>query len=269
MHPIDDEPLTDSDLPDDDVEAGHVSAHVDEGAPIQDDAFFDAFITDTDKLDDVIDATKQGARRFSILFDATGSMSSYWSAVSEGFGQALDQMSKRTGKVILIQLIAYRDHCDGENIMQRSGFHANFDSLKEWISHIRCYGGGDYPEAVDKGLEAVLQSEQESHRCVLVGDAPGHNNSPGYREATLLGQMQCPVFTVRVGHNPYEERLFKNFKKIASLSGGKDFVAQKVEEIADVIATIISHDRELLTAVIGTLPYYPTTETGKLIGEQL
>lgn len=260
-----------ADIPESDYERDRLSEEdmrvTNESKP--DDSFFDSFISDTSKLNDVVEAMQKGARCFSVLFDATGSMASHWANVRDGLITALDAIQGRTGRQILVQMIAYRDHCDGKLLFQRSGFHTDFQQLRDWISHIRCTGGGDYPEAVDVGLNAVLQSERQSHRCILVGDAPAHAYSPAHKEAIMLGAQPCSVFTVRTGSSVDEPSLVKNFDDIARLSGGKAFKATNAEEISDVVATIISRDQELLGAVIGALPYYPKSETAKQIASEL
>lgn len=55
-----------------------------------------------------------------------------------------------------LQWVAYRDYCDDQKL-ECSPWSTNPAVLRDFINNIKCTGGGDYPEAVELGLEHVCR----------------------------------------------------------------------------------------------------------------
>ena len=220
-----------------------------------------------DDLENQVKETQSNQARFIVAFDATGSMGAYWSEAKQALGRVVEEISQRCGGNVAVQMVAYRDDNDDPYIVEHSVFTNSEATLKAFITKQRCFGGDDYPEAVDTCLEHVIK--ELPSRTVLLGDAPAHYNMQGrdgYTQASKLGNNNSPVFTLRLTD---EKRLEENFKEIAKLSGGKSFLLKNVSDMVDIIATIIAADKKLLRTVSGALPYYPKSEAAKEIAKEL
>lgn len=242
---------------DKDVQISETSAIIDE-----DDLFINA-----DDLQAQVHETQSNQARFIIAFDATGSMGSYWSQAKEALGRTIEEISSRTGGKVSVQMVAYRDDNDAPRDLESSVFTNQASILKDFISKQHCFGGDDYEEAIDTCLKHVIK--ETPSRTILLGDAPAHTNiqgREGYSQAKVLGSQNSPVFTLRC----HEKRdLVENFTKIAELSGGKSFALSHVEDMVDIIATIIASDKKLLRQCAGLLPYTPKSEAAKAIAKEL
>lgn len=222
---------------------------------------------DTKDLEKQVQETQSNQARFIIAFDATGSMGSYWSSAKEALGRVIEKISTRTGGKVSVQMVAYRDDGDKPRDLEYSVFTNHEGTLKEFITRQHCFGGDDYEEAIDTCLNHVLQ--EMPARTILLGDAPAHTNiqgREGYSQARKLGASGSPVFTLRCHEHKY---LVENFTKIAELSGGKSFALNRIEDMVDIIATIIASDKKLLRQCAGLIPYYPQSEAAKLIAKEL
>ena len=95
------------------------------------------------------------------------------------------------GNPSVFKIVIYRDHCDGENIIEvfptNSEFTENYNSIMQFLDELKVYGGGDDPEAVLDGL-AIATNKCDWKRAVGVKniiihifDAPPHGNFPNYK----------------------------------------------------------------------------------------
>jgi len=60
-------------------------------------------------------------------------------------------------------------------------FTAKISEMRDWLQQCQAYGGGDGPEAVADGLDAVLRLSWRSEStkiCILIADAPPHGLDP-------------------------------------------------------------------------------------------
>lgn len=227
----------------------------------------DDLLMDSTDLEKQVHETQSNQARFIIAFDATGSMGSYWSSAKEALGRVVEEISKKCGGKVAVQMVAYRDDNDAPRDLESSVFTNDEATLKAFITKQHCFGGDDYEEAIDTCLNHVVR--EMPSRTILLGDAPAHTNiqgRDGYSQARNLGAGSSPVFTLRC----HERReLVDNFTRIAELSGGKSFALVNISDMVDIIATIIAADKKLLRTIGGLLPYYPKSEAAKLIAKEL
>ncbi|MCA9705044.1 MAG: VWA domain-containing protein [Myxococcales bacterium] len=116
------------------------------------------------------------------VLDTTGSMGDELQylkteirSIAQQIGHEYPNVAQRYG------LVVYRDQSDAYVVL-----HHDFEPLDAFVDHLGGYGaggGGDFPEAMDQGLQAAsaLQwSDQDAAKLVfLVADAPPH--AEGYR----------------------------------------------------------------------------------------
>ena len=188
------------------------------------------------------------------MVDATGSMDAYWATAQEALATAVDEIKSRTDIPIQVKVVAYRDmRYDGSQSLLQSAWSDDSNYLKQWISEIQCGGGGDHPESVGLGLEAILQ--QQTSMTILIGDAPGHTGSEGFKEATICGKEQSPIHALYAcQHGGVKEA----WEKIAKLSGGKAFLLKPgLSGFTDVLKVLLLSNKKLM------LDYSPVTEEGR------
>ncbi len=107
--------------------------------------------------------------------------------------------------------------------------------LIQFIQKIKCDGGGDFPEAVEKAL-AVAVAEAEVSRVILIGDAPPHANRDYREQAIALGQKQRPVFSFVVGK---DAETYQTFTEISRLSGGLCQYLENNEDLINFVAVTV------------------------------
>jgi len=180
--------------------------------------------------------TQSNIRRIALVFDATGSMSGIWRAAKAGIVKLLKRQRELNPQAAFV-MIAYRDYCDGNRILEVSKPSTNEGEILEFLDGIVCDGGGDTPEAVEAALERVIGIHPDL--AILVGDAPPHGVSDriqkgDYREyARTLGTQHIPVYTVTTNT---DRDTVSSFQEIAELSGGKRSHLNDVNDLIDVLS---------------------------------
>jgi hypothetical protein len=213
-----------------------------------------------ENLEFVAEHAELRLQRFALVVDATGSMQGHWDVAREALKEAVDSIKSRSTVPVQICVVGYRDHvCDpSEDVVEASAWSSDTDLLKDYISSIRCRGGGDYPESVGHGLASLQQTKV--NQIILIGDAPGREGSQGYREAQASGATGCPIYALYC----HEERdLVSNFKTIAKLSGGKAFHLTRKEDLADIFQVLLASNKAL------QVTYQPTTEEGLRLKKEM
>ena len=181
-----------------------------------------------------------------LAFDATGSMEWIWREASEG----IEKLVKRVSELIpgiRISLIAYRDYCDGEKLIEELPLTANVVEIEAFIRNIVCDGGGDFPEAVEVALEKILQAGEGAFG-VVVGDAPPHGvvddvrQQTDYRDIiTRLANQGKQIYTVFARPSRqsegYEARVTRqSFEEIAQKTGARFFGLDQIDELIDALS---------------------------------
>lgn len=190
---------------------------------------------DFDHLAVAAEAAEAHRKRFMLVCDATSSMGTWWQQAQKALKQAVDEISSRTNTPFQCKVVAYRDHTCDSVPLDQSDWSNDTEYLKDYIGHIRCNGGGDYPESVGIGLSPAVQSG--ASMVILIGDAPGRSNSTGFEEARALGKQHCPVFALYTDKDP---RLVASFRDIASLSGGKAMLLTDAKSMTDIFSALLA-----------------------------
>jgi hypothetical protein len=197
--------------------------------------------------------------RCMILFDATGSMQEYWDNLRGSIREIVTRILSAGGKPNL-KIVAYRDDCDEEKIIEQSEWCGEVEKLHHFISSIICNGGGDREEAVDRALQVAVQEQEQISSVILIGDAPPHPGREGHKEADLLGKAGCPVYSIVIGGASDTKQALK---KISDLSGGKMIELKNLGELFEVIGVIIART-EGERAVNKYLELYPSESAQKM-----
>lgn len=214
-----------------------------------------------DQFDDLINAATHARsvrQRFALCVDATGSMQGVWNTAKDALKKAVDQIKTRSHVPVQICVVAYRDHIEDSDVIQQSEWSDDTDYLKQFISYIRCHGGGDYPESVGHGLRCILQ--QSVNQVILIGDAPGKHGSLGYEEARALGADKAPVYAL---YTNTESRLVENFTEIARLSGGRAFHLRSLSSMDEIFQVLLASNKAL------QIEFQPTTAEAKRLLEEI
>lgn len=215
-----------------------------------------------DDLETELGHARARVRRFALCMDATSSMTRYWSEATEALTYIAENIFDRSRVPVELQIIAYRDHCDGSAIIEKSFYSSDRDYLKNYIRGIRSHGGGDTPEAVSIGLHEVLKEAKNLSRVILLGDAPDHHSQhegDACVQAKVLGSKTAPVFAIYL-----DDCAKESFTKIAKLSGGRAYGFKDFKGgMADIITTLLAQDEML------GITYVPKTIEGQRIKEDL
>lgn len=176
-------------------------------------------------------------RTIALVFDATSSMRAIWQEAKANMRKLITRQRELTPQAKIV-LVAYRDYCDGNGLINMFPPSAVTDELVSFLDSIHCSGGDDYPEAVEIALKQVLELKPDL--AILVGDAPPHGvtdairNGEDYRKyARRLGESKIPVYTVRTSDDP---NLTSSFEEIAVLSKGKAFRLNELDELIDILS---------------------------------
>jgi len=172
-----------------------------------------------------------------LLFDATGSMQPHWRHVQSTIWEIVARLLEVGGRP-QFKIIAYRDDCDGDKVIEQSAWCRDAEELYRFTGRIHCAGGGDRPEAVDRALQAAVEEQEAVSGVVLIGDAPPHNGRDGRKEAQSLGQADRPVYPIVVGGASDTRQAFD---EIARLSGGKMIELDNLEELYSVLGVVFAH----------------------------
>lgn len=188
----------------------------------------------------------------ALVFDATGSMDPIWSEAKKNIRKLVERLRELTPHAKLV-LVAYRDYCDGNQILEVSPQTTDVDKLMSFLESIDCDGGGDTPEAVEVALEKII--DLKPSLAILVGDAPPHGvmdsfkHGKDYRDyARTLGNIKIPVYTISTDQLTYT---ISSFREIAELSGGKSFLLSEVDQLIDLLSVVTAKRASRLDDLAG------------------
>ena len=202
---------------------------------------------------------KKGSLQFKFcrmicLSDATGSMGRIWSATRDCITEMLRRIDEIGDGQFELMWVAYRDYSDGGGLLENSRWTKDPSELVEFVNGIRCYGGGDYPEAVEEALRLVNQETaiQQVTRALLIADAPPHPETKGQTlqwhgdrvmetdymaEAKQLSENKVPVNTFRLNDKP---PLVQSFNQIAEMTGGESLLLDVSRNGSNTLMDIIA-----------------------------
>ncbi len=114
----------------------------------------------------------------AMVVDATGSMDDEINYLKEDLADILTKSKKKINGELTIASVFYRDK--GEDYLTReSNFTSNISDAVKFISQQSADGGGDFPEAVEAGLEVAIDklkwTDKENTKIMFILlDAPPH-----------------------------------------------------------------------------------------------
>lgn len=135
--------------------------------------------------------TPSNVVQLAFMVDATGSMSDELEFLKMDLQKVIGEVEK-TNSLLQINTatIFYRDKGD-EYVVRQSGFTNNIKHTIDFIGKQEANGGGDFPEAVDKALEALNSLEWNANArtriAFMVLDAPPH------KEEEVIKSVQTSV----------------------------------------------------------------------------
>ena len=131
----------------------------------------------TGSFQDYVGGLRQVGLDVVFVVDATGSMGWLIQEVKERI-TSLSRWIRRLVPVTRFGVVAYRDDDDPEFLTRVQPLTLQVRRVEGFLDQLEARGGGDYPEAVDAGLETAIEKagwKRDSRRVViLIGDAPPH-----------------------------------------------------------------------------------------------
>jgi hypothetical protein len=116
------------------------------------------------------------------VIDSTGSMHDEIRTVREELVGIMDKINSGQPRPdVRVGVVTYRDYPNQEQeyLTQVKGLTSNMNSVERFIKGIEAYGGGDYEEAAEAGLDKAINDmkwRKSAHRIIiLVGDAPARD----------------------------------------------------------------------------------------------
>lgn len=171
------------------------------------------------------------------LVDATGSMSPVWDHTKKIIKEFVNTVSQY-GQFHM-HWVAYRDYDTPNYLIESSGWHSEIQLILDFVNKIRCIGGADIPEAVEKGLEFAA-GDDKCTTVILIGDAPPHAERDYKKQAGILGQQGKPVYSFVVGNDQDTER---TFGEISQITGGVSCTLTSAQDILDLLTlTVVAND---------------------------
>lgn len=137
-----------------------------------------AFVTDL-----IIDKKSEAVKELDLMLmiDTTGSMGDELEYLKKELGNVINEVSRgNTALSINISVNFYRDEGDAYEVKEFN-FTNDIAKAVSQLSEQRAEGGGDYPEAVHKALNSIVNNhkwrENSVKLCFLVLDAPPHSEN--------------------------------------------------------------------------------------------
>ncbi|MEZ5714331.1 MAG: VWA domain-containing protein [Paracoccaceae bacterium] len=161
----------------------------------------------------------------AFVIDTTGSMGDEIAWLTREFAGLVRQARQAApGANIRFGLVAYRDQGD-DYVVRNFGFTQNQRQMQGWLAGLDANGGGDYPEAADRAMEAaagLTWRRGKGERLLFhIADAPAHKaGAKRYLAASRkLALAQVQVFGLGAsGTGPEAEFLMR---QAAAQSNGR------------------------------------------------
>lgn len=174
-----------------------------------------------------------------ITFDSTGSMQGEIDQVKsriERIGSVLFRLVPRTR----LSICTYRDEGD-EYVVRGLPLTDNLTEVVMFLNGIQASGGGDEPEAVDRGLEWSIRENRFRRRArkviLLFGDAPPHP-SRVLACQKLVSEFRKQGGVVSTVTCRRAERL-EEFVSLAQLARGEAYLTQDERQIVSQLVILV------------------------------
>lgn len=161
-----------------------------------------------------------------LVLDTTGSMGDELSYLQSEFDSIAAQVKQRFPNVTpKWSLIVYRDDGD-EYVTRHADFMTDTSKFRKLLSNQSAGGGGDFPEAVIKGLGAGLDQTWSSDGSVArlmfwVADAPPHPGEGGKLAALARRAQKLGVHVYPVASSGIDDSTEYQMRATAQLTGGR------------------------------------------------
>ncbi len=159
------------------------------------------------------------------VFDTTGSMGDELAWLTKEFAGIVRQARRSApGVSIRFGLVAYRDQGDAYEV-QNYGFTDQQRQMQSWLKRLNADGGGDYPEAADKAMQAAVNLDWrrgKGERIIFhIADAPPHKqNALSYiRAAQVAAGQDVQIFGLGASGVGAESEYL--MRQASVLSGGR------------------------------------------------
>ncbi|WP_299935917.1 vWA domain-containing protein [uncultured Pelagimonas sp.] len=159
------------------------------------------------------------------VFDTTGSMGDELDWLTKEFAGIVRQARRSApGVSIRYGLVAYRDQGDVYEV-QNYGFTDQQRQMQSWLKRLNADGGGDYPEAADKAMQAAVNLDWrrgKGERIIFhIADAPPHKqNALSYiRAAQIAAGQDVQIFGLGASGVGAESEYL--MRQASVLSGGR------------------------------------------------
>ncbi len=177
------------------------------------------------------------------VIDSTGSMYDEIRTVKETLYQLIDTIKQENIKDFRVGIVTYRDYKpeEQEYLIKDKQLTTNIRSVLSFIEGIEAYGGGDYEEAVEAGLQDAIHKmkwrDDATKIMILIGDAPSrdyyfqpsyHGNEPENTDNILkytlkqaaedARKKEIKIFTVSA--SGMNDRGIAQWKMLADFTGG-------------------------------------------------
>jgi Mg-chelatase subunit ChlD len=179
----------------------------------------------------------------AITFDSTGSMQGEIDQVKSQI-ERIGKILQRLIPSVRISICTYRDHGD-EYVVRGLPLTDKLSEVVGFLSEVQAGGGGDEPEAVDKGLAWVVENNEfrDTARKVILlfGDAPPHYDkqteclriaSDFRRNGGIISTVTCR-----------KERQSVPLAEIAQLGGGESFLTSDDRQIVARLVVLVFGSR--------------------------
>lgn len=197
---------------------------------------------------DKVEASDAKASRphmdLAFCIDTTGSMQGEIDMVKSKTKSLVAQLSSgKPAPIVRVGVVAYRDQGDAY-VTKVFPFSDDIDKVVKDISELKADGGGDGPEAVDKGLHAAIKElkwSEDKHTAkilFLIGDAGSHGGSDDVDwRSDCRGAIASGIQINTIGCAGLENYPSATgvdvFKQIAHLADGKFESLAYRQEIVD------------------------------------
>lgn len=208
------------------------------------------------------------------LLDTTGSMSTEIQEAKERVKQIASALqAARPDETVRLGVVAYRDRGD-EYLTSVQPLSSNVDEVFGFLVGLRAGGGGDAPEDVLAGMQAVLGldwSQSADKQVFLIGDAPPQHYADGPDMDALLDQARSQevVFNA-IGCRSLSGYGIADFQKIAwSTEGNYQHIGRVDTDqvgLAEAMLETLTGDG---SETLSPLNLWPSSETPPSGGREI
>ncbi len=168
----------------------------------------------------------------AFLCDCTGSMGIFIDKAKDTVRKIVaDIRAEYSDASIFFAFVAYRDHEDGNALLQLTDLTGDVESVLKFIDKLSAFGGGDEAEAVADALDAASKLSWRSdsvRQAVLILDAPPHGKE--FAAASDSFPAGCPC------GKDYKELLKRMHERDIKL-----LVLNFTPSVANMISIFVQH----------------------------